>query len=205
MKLQEKHISRIAIVLLILFLWFKGCGNPEPNDEFKITIPEVKGKFETVYNPTPIPRFNPVIKYSFPTKTDTVFLESDSPIDQELMQRFINSNIEKNNELNSLFKEAIKENEYSIVKEDENIKTTNYFKTQGKLLEFRQDYTIKEKQITIKTKNHFFIGADANSNIKLDQLNFDAKLFLQNKKGDLFYGGYGTEKNITIGYAKKLW
>lgn len=131
-------------------MFFKGCGKEEGETQ-TITIPDKKGSFPEVKNPEPNKTPQTEYKYKYLNDTDTLEIKVENPINEELMQFYLSH---KNKD--SLYADAIGEREYTIPYEDSLIKTNNYIKSQGKVLSFKQDYTIKEQKVKVTPKQTVF-------------------------------------------------
>lgn len=197
---MKKYIPYIIIGVLMFLLWQKSCtGDKEPQT---VVIPEQKGSFPERQNPEPIPAPKKEYVYKYITETDTVKIEVENPINQELMAFYLAS---KNKD--SLYADAIGEREYNIVEEDSLLMTENQIKTQGHLLSFQQSYTLKEREVPVKQKEtvlRLLGGFEVGNTTQLDNFTAKANLGLQNRKGNILSVGYDTEENWWLGYQINL-
>lgn len=193
---MKKYIPYIIIAVLLILLWQKSCsGKDEP---VVITVPEKHGSFPDVVNPDPIPAPEKEYVYRYITKTDTIEVITQNPINKELMDYYLASQSK-----DSLYAEAIAEQDYHIPFEDSLIKTDSYIKAQGKVLSFKQDYTIKEQKIPYRPKEtvlRLLGGFEVGNTIQLNDFSAKANIMLQNRKGNILSAGYDTNERIWIGY-----
>lgn len=202
MKLIKKLIQPFVIVVLLILFFFKGCGKEEGETQ-TITIPEKKGSFTEVKNPEPNKPPQTEYKYKYLTDTDTLEIKVENPINEELMQFYL---AHKNKD--SLYADAIGEREYTIPYEDSLIKTNNYIKSQGKVLSFKQDYTIKEQKVKVTPKQTVFRllgGFEIGNTKEFNDFSAKANLRFQNKQGNILSVGYDTEQRIWVGYDFSIW
>lgn len=197
MKNLNEYIPWAIIFILLILLWFKGCG--KGGDTNAVTIPEKKGSFPERENPIPVPATEKEYVYlTGKGKTDTIRVEN--PINIELLEKFEELGSNKD----SLYADAIGEREYNIKEEDSLLITNNYIKAQGKVLKFQQSYTIKPKKITVKDKEtvlRMLGGVEVGSKMELTDFAVKANLMLQNRKGSILSIGYDTENRIYAGYS----
>lgn len=194
----------LLFVVVILLLFFKGCkGETEP-ETITITIPEQKGEFEPVINPIP-----ETIRVPFKVvKWEDKIVYTENPVNTELVEQYKQVLSDKDSILAlRLYSDAVATREYNEVLEDSLVRTDNYFKTQGKLLEFKQTYTLKEREHTLKTpktKFRLLMGIEAGNTLDLGKFTAKGNIMFQNEKGDIFSAGYDTEQRIWIGYNKSI-
>lgn len=194
--------GNILLILLILFL-YKGNEVLEPQIIIKdkiVNVPGKDGKLDTIYLPKPISVINPVntellVKYN--SLKDTV------------------AKLE-------LFKDVIKEREYSEVYEDSVQKISIYTKVQGKLLKQAPKYEIKPYTIKVKdttiinynipSTNKILVGLETGLPLTLftqkEVIDFKpvvkGNVYFQNKKSNVITVGFDTNKTIWAGYLIKL-
>lgn len=191
-----------VIGVLAFLLWIKSCTGEEKKQT--VTIPEQTGNFKPVINPKPdtIKEPYPVVKW----KDKIVY--QDNPVNQELVNE-LRKALEENDSLKALamYADAVAIREYTIPLEDSLVKTENYFKTQGELLEFKQSYILKERKVDIKTPELLFrlLGKiEVGNTTQFDNFNAKANLMFQNKKGNIYSIGFDTEERIYVGYGFKI-
>lgn len=207
-KKNKTIISFIGGFVLGFIICYTTIGK-QP-ETIKVTIPEISSKSDTIV------KFEP---YKVITHKDSIvfkdsIIHSENPFNKELAQnyidldkRFIGMELEKKR-LEEYVK-SIETNDYKIPFEDKSISITNNIKTQGKLLSFQQDYTIKERVVETKidlkkSSLNFFVGGEISNNKNFNDFSAKANLFIQIPKGDLINVSYGTDQKISIGYAFKF-
>lgn len=192
----KKYWRELVIVVLAILFFLKGCGGD--SEEQIITIPEKKGSFKEVKNPEPIVKNETLYKYKYLTKEKEVEVNVPNPVNEELMQFYLEH---KNKD--SLYADAIGERDYMIPYEDSLVKTENYIKAQGKVLSFRQDYTIKEQKVKVTPRQtivRVLGGLEIGNTTMLDGFQAKGNVMIQNKKGNIISFGYDTEQRIWVGY-----
>ena len=199
----KKYWREVLIIVLVIFLIHQCSGNDNQGEPQTKIIPEKKGSFPEVKNPEPHKAPQIEYKYKYLTDTKTVEIEVENPINEELMQFYL---AHKNKD--SLYADAIGEREYTIPYEDSLIKTENHIKAQGKVLSFRQDYTIKEQKVKVTPKQTVFrllAGAEIGNTTEFDNFSAKANIKFQNKQGNIMSVGFDTEDRIWFGYDFTVW
>lgn len=200
----KNYIKWAGWPLLVLVLWFNGCGN-DGSDTDVVTIPERKGSFAPVLNPEPLPAPEKEYVYRYINKVthDTVKVKVQNPVNIELLEKFEQLGANKD----SLYLDAIGQRNYEIVQEDSLLRTVNKIKTQGTVLSFQQDYTIKPQKVAVPSKEVTFrmlAGLEVGNTAAFDNFNAKANVMFQNKRGDIFNAGYDTEQRWWAGYARSI-
>lgn len=193
-----KYVKYIPWVLLVIaaIVFIRQCGQ-EPEKEYvtiekEVLIESVEKQFDTIYEPKP-----------YPVKV----VEIDSSYYEEYKK--LKDSVAKD----SMFKEAIKINEYNQVFEDTLQTIDVYSKTRGNLLEQSVKYTTKPYYITvkdsieIKTKIKVSLGAEIGI-----PLNFTpdfkpvakGNLYITNRKDNSIILSADTEGRLWLGYNWKL-
>jgi hypothetical protein len=194
----KKYIKYLpwAIASVLAILMIRGCGK-EPIKQYvpvevRVEVPSVEKVFDTVYEPVP-----------YPVKVK----EIDSVYYGEYKK--LRDSIQKD----SMFREAIRINEYNQKFED-TLQTINvYSKTRGKLLEQSVKYTTKPYYITvkdsveIKTRTKVFIGAEAGvptlPGISTRPV-LKGNIIIQNKRDNTISISYDTEGRAWLGKTWKI-
>ena len=200
MELIKKYFWQILVVILVFALFLQqSCSGDKitKNDSIIITKPKVGG-FD-YYKPKPIKGLG----YTLITKEgDTI--EIENPVNKELEQKYLNA-INENEKL-KLYLEAIQKRTYIDTLEDKNIKFSYTALTTGTLDSVKFDYTIKPD--TIKVKQPVFrllAGTSLEFNYLTMKPSIGINVGFQNKKGNIFTGGFNSSQQITIGYYHNLW
>jgi len=203
--LKHKLILYTTILSLIIIIFVqRGCSAQTSQSKQKVIIPEKKGEFK---NPSAI--INSKGKKDSIVYKDKVVV-TENPFNKKLAEDFILSQKE-NDSLKALklYLNAIEEREQTYVFDNKDTKLEIYTKTRGEILNITPKYTIKEREETVTVKNKeivfaLYAGGGLKSNITLGELNPTINLGAQNKKGDILYVQYGTDKSIQIGYNFRI-
>ena len=196
---KNKWILYLALIVVIASFILDKCNN----SEVIITVPEVKGKFESQ---TPV---HTIVKY------DTIYKWSNSTTlkKDKFAQQEINRLIEENEKLVSQFSQlpdtvkiikyakSIEVKEFNSNLEDENIIIDISGLVSGEVKSIKSNYTIKEKKITvpIKAKIGVYLGSEFGVNKDLNQFTYKANLGIQNKKGIIYRASYQRIANEDFG------
>jgi hypothetical protein len=195
---QIKLKDILPWALLALALWFLwGEFNEKPEIEYvpvevEVQVPVVEKVFDTIYQPKPIPVKETVI--------DSTFYEKYVPLKDSVQK-------------DSLFKEAIKINEYETTFEDSVQTIKVYSKTRGKLISQTAEYKTKPFTITVKDsvpiipKVKAFVGVEAGvptiphlATRPVAKANF----MLLTKKQNIISVSYDTEGRVWVGKTWKI-
>lgn len=199
--LLKEFLKYLGWILLFVVLWFRGCSHNEKSTvTAKVTVPEVKGKFEAKK-----PVNNPIGQKVSKVKTNYI----KNPIEPKLLaenEKLKQDFAKANDSIKKLqFAKAVQLNEFSSDFEDENVVININGIVQGEVKEITPNYTIKEKkvEVPVKPKETVFRllgGLELGNNTKLDGFAAKANLMLQNKKGNIISGSFDTNQTIWIGY-----
>ena len=202
MESNLKHLGTLYIIVILLTACLfiqRGCSDKSDNTQI-VTIPEIKGKFDTV-----VPKeIEYKTKYKYVTLAgDTIVTEN--PINDSLVKQYetLKDSVSKF----KLFVDATKIRQYNEVFEDSVIKISTYAETSGKLLKMAPSYVIKERKQSVNVKQTVFAlyaGGNVYNTLQLDNGGVGANLYIQNKKGDLYNVGYDINKNIYLGYTIRI-
>ena len=199
-----ENLKYLGWILLFVVLWFRGCSGTTPSTQIaKVTLPEVKGKFEPK-KPVNIP-IEPSSRGQ--EKGETIY--KDNPIDQKLIaenEKLKHDFAKANDSIKKLqFAKAVQLNKFSSDFEDDNVVIKIEGIVQGEVKEITPGYKIKEKkfEVPVKAKETVFRllgGLELGNNTKLDGFVAKANLMLQNKKGNIISGSFDTNQTIWISY-----
>jgi len=197
----KEAFKYLGWVLFFVQLWFGGCSGNQPTPQkVKVTVPEVKGKFEAK-KPINVPIGQKV------SKGETVY--KDNPIDPKLLAENEKLKVDFAKASDSIkklqYSKAVQLNKFSTKFEDENLLLNIDGIVQGEVKEITPNYTIKEKKVEVQVKPKETVfrllgGMEMGNNTKLDGFAAKANLMLQNKKGNILSGSFDTNQNIWIGY-----
>lgn len=199
---MKKHFPLIikylpwAFLIIGAILFVRQCGQ-EPvieyvTKEIKVEVPVVEHVFDTIYEPVPVLK---KVK-----EIDSIYYEKYKQLKDSVAK-------------DSMFKEAIKINEYNQKFED-TLQTINvYSKTRGKLLEQNVEYTTKPYYITvtdsiaIKKKTTVSIGFELGVST-IDPFSnrpvIKGNLILKNKRDNPISISYDTEGRAWLGKTWKI-
>lgn len=193
-------LTILIAVLLYMYFFHPNTEEVEVPVEIEVPVPVVEKVFDTIYKPKPVP---------YIVKGDTV-----EKIDSTFYNKYValQDSIKKD----SLFREAIKIQEYKPFFEDDTIRIDVYAKVRGELLENGISYKTKPRTIKldttltvpIPTKAKLYVGGGA----RLPYGKFNTGgvapvpyggLYLKTKKDNLISLEFDTQ-SVSIGYAIKL-
>jgi hypothetical protein len=198
-------------ILLIVVLWFRGCSSDTKSPQIaKVTIPEVKGKFEHKK-----PTHEPIYKDSIIIVAGKT-IYTKNPINQKLIAEneklkadfaVANDSIKQ-----LLFGTAIKLNKFSTKFEDDNLLLNIEGVVQGEVQEVTPSYTIKKKEVAVVVKQketvfRVLVGGAVGVNKELNQAAYQLDLNFQNRKGNIISAEYlniGNQQFGLIGFKKSI-
>ena len=208
----KKSLLYLGWILLILLLFFRGCGASVPGTT-KVTIPAITKtlpvdtivKHETIKIP----------KWYKDTKTEKKYLKDLTEAEQRIIayqeeidnmqSEFMWSDSIKQAELYRLATE-LKSFESNF--EDENLKLTiNGIIGGNQVKEMTPTYTIKAKKIDVPQKQVKFrmlVGGGLGNSLTFDKPLFNGNVGFQNAKGNVLRFSFDTEQRIMIGYDFSL-
>lgn len=192
MNANFKHITTLYIIIgLLLFSLFlqRSCSNDAVKVKNII-------QYDTIFKPTPS---KPVIitKYKtvrgknvlIPGKIDTVEVKVfEKAVDTTKLNMFI---------------DARKIRSYTTDFNNNDADISIYTETKGELVKIVPTVTIKQLKAK-ETVFAMYAGLEVYNDLKLSNPGIKIDIGIQNKKGDIFTGGYDINQNIYIGYKKQL-
>ena len=204
----KKSFLYLGWILLILLLFFRGCGASVPGTT-KVTIPAITKtlpadtivKHETIKIP----------KWYKDTKTEKKYLKDLTEAEQRIIayQEEIDnmqSEFQWSDSIKQaeMFRLATELKKFESNFEDENLKLTiNGIIGGNQVKEMTPTYTIKAKKIDVPQKQVKFrmlVGGGLGNSLTFDKPIFNANVGFQNKKGNILTIGYDTETRILLGY-----
>ena len=200
-----KWVGVIGIAILIGILLRKCKGEPSVTTQ-KVTTKEVKGGYKYVEPKNTVIENNYYVNGKKQPASNDKFLQEQ--IDKLLAenQKLVELFSEKSEaEKDSLYKEAIKLNEFSQTFDDEKVKIDVSGITQGKVKVIKADYFIKPQKIDVevKQKQRIFalkLGGEYGNSIELNKGVFKGNIEFENKKGNSFSYSYDSDKRHWLGY-----
>ena len=203
----KNGILYLGWILLILLLFFRGCGASVPGTS--VTIPAITKtlpadtivKHETISIP----------KWYKDTKTEKKYLKDLT----EAEQRIIAYQEEIDNmQTEFMWGDSIKQAElYRLATELKSFETEledEYLKLKingiiagNEVKEITPTYTIKKREVNVpkkETKFRMLGGVGIGNTLMFNKPIFNANVGFQNKKGNILTIGYDTETRILLGY-----
>ncbi len=207
----KKSFLYLGWILLILLLFFRGCGASVPGTT--VTIPAITKtlpsdtivKHETIKVP----------KWYKDTKTEKKYLKDLTEAEQRIIayqeeidnmqSEFMWSDSIKQAEM---FRLATELKNFESNFEDENLKLTiNGIIGGNKVKEITPTYTIKPKKIDVPEKQVKFrmlVGGGLGNSLTFDKPLFNGNVGFQNAKGNVLRFSFDTEQRIMVGYDFSL-
>jgi hypothetical protein len=203
----KEFFKYLGWILLFVFLWFNGCSRNEKSvASVKITIPEVKGSFDSEK-----PKHTPIVinanNKAVVQKGETAFYENE--IDkmiaesEKLKQDFAKAN----DSIKKLqYSKAIQLNKFNSVFEDDAIKININGIAKGEVKELTPTYTIKERKLEVPvqaaaTAFRILAGMEVGNNTSLNDFKVKANIMFQNRKGNILSASFDTNQTIWVGYS----
>lgn len=200
-----KWVGIIGFAILIGILLRKCKGEPSVITQ-KVITKEVKGSFK------PTEPKNTVIENNYyvngkkqPLNNDKFLQEQIDKLlaeNQKLIELFMaQSPMQKD----SIYKEAIRLNEFSQTFDDDKVKIDISGIAQGKVKTIKADYFIKPQKIDVKVKQKqrifaLKLGGEYGNSLELNKGVFKGNLEFENKKGNAYNVGYDTDDRIWLGF-----
>ena len=204
----KKSFLYLGWILLILLLFFRGCGNSETGTT-SVTIPAITKTLpaDTIVKHQVLE----VKKMVRDRKTENKYLKDIS----EAEQRIIAYQEEIDNmQSEFMWGDSIKQAElYRLATELKSFETEledEYLKLKingiiagNEVKEITPTYTIKKREVNVpkkETKFRMLGGVGIGNTLMFNKPIFNANVGFQNKKGNILTIGYDTETRILLGY-----
>jgi hypothetical protein len=187
-----KHITTLYILigLLVASLFLqRSCSN-------KVTKVKTIVQYDTIFKPSEN-KTKVVTKYRNVKGDDILILGKIDTVEVKVFEKATDS-VQFN-----MFTNATKIRSYTTEFKDSVADVSIYTETKGELLKIVP--TVKVKQVKVKeTVFALYGGIEVYNNLQLSNPGVKVDLGIQNKKGDIFTGGYDTNQNIYIGFKKQI-
>jgi hypothetical protein len=186
MSYNLKHLATLYIIIgLLIFSIFlqRSCNNKQPFDDTIFKPSEIKTKVVTKYKNI---KGEDVL---IPGKIDTVEIK-------------VFENANDSTQFN-MFTNATKIRSYKNDFSDNDADISIYTETKGELLKIVPTVHIKQVK-KVETKFALYVGGGISNNLQFNNFAVQAKIGLQNKKGDILSIGYDTQQNINVGYSFRI-
>lgn len=192
MNTNFKHITTLYIIIgLLLFSLFLQRSYPNDTVKVKNLI-----QYDTIFKPVPS---KPVVitKYKTIRGKDVLIPGKIDTIEVKVFEKAVDTT-----KLN-MFIDARKIRSYTTDFNNNDADISIYTETKGELLKIIPTVTIKQPKAK-ETIFAMYAGLEVYNDLKLSNPGIKIDIGIQNKKGDIFTGGYDTNQNIYIGYKKQL-
>ena len=213
--MKKFNILYLGWLLFFVTIWFKSCGSSEKPNTHKITIPEIKGKFEpkTDIIHKPITKEN-VSLIDEGKDSKTLINKEEQKLKNDIAELYKENEELKKNYIDAdslqrelMYLKSIKLSEFYSEFDNDTINILIKGIVQGEVKQLQPFYTIKERKqsITIpEVKFRFLAGATIGNTLEFDRPLFSAGIGFQNKKGNILLSSFDTEKRISIGYYQSI-
>lgn len=176
----------IVIAILLLILFFKGCGKEK--ESITVTFPEVKSEFPK-QEPMYIPR--PEISV---IKLQGRDIPMQNPVNDSLLREF-RKVIQERDSIKAIlmYADLAQYRKFRNVFEDDHIKIVAEGEVLGYLGWLKPTYTIKERTIEQeipKTSLRFLAGFELGANEAMDAFPLKLNLSMQNAKGNILSASF---------------
>lgn len=192
MSYNLKHLATLYVLIgLLIFSLFlqRSCSN-------KIIKPQEVIKYDTIFKPV-VSKPTVVTKYKTAKGKDILIPGKIDTVEVKVFEQSVDTIKLK------MFVDATRIRSYTTQFNKNDADISIYTETKGELLKIVPTITIKQS----KVKNIVFAmygGIEVYNNLQLSNPGVKVDLGIQNKKGDIFTGGYDTNQNIYIGFKKQL-
>ena len=200
--MKKLDVQNILIAVLIgLFVWQFFFTEEPPSEQkpIQIVIPPIEGTSGTKVIETV-----KVVPIEIPGQGEVY-------VDERWRDDYLNAKDSIERLQKYLQAIQVKEKEYTFIDND-TIAISGNLKTRGDLLEYKIDYTIKEKLFeytpkVVKQRPRFAISIGADAGIPTDPTKsflMRGNLGLENKRGQALSFGYDTEKRVYVGLKQSI-
>lgn len=187
-----KHLATLYILIgLLIFSLFlqRSCSNK--TSKVKTVV-----QYDTIFKPSET-KTKIVTKYKNIKGEDVLIPGKIDTVEVKVFEKATDSVQFK------MFTNATKIRSYTTEFNDSVADVSVYTETKGELLKIVP--TVKVKQV--KAKEIVFAmygGIEVYNNLQLSNPGIKVDIGIQNKKGDIFTGGYDINQNIYIGFKKQI-
>ena len=206
------NLNRLGWVLAVVFgvaLLFKTCG--KSTETVDVNVPEQSGEFDE-QEPIYITKRDTVYITKWRTKTDTIEIETQNPVNDSLAKAYadLQGEFDASFRRYEMYLDAIQIRNFENTFEDEYLKIVMSGRVQGDLLGIKPKYTIKERTVQTEVESaklRVLIGGDLGNNTSFDNFLFRPRLSIQNAKGNILSASYSKIANqdyFFVGYDFSL-
>ena len=187
-----KHIATLYILIgLLIFSLFlqRSCSN-------KVIKTEEIVKYDTIFKPV---ASKPIVitKYKTIKGEDILIPGRIDTIEVKVFEQSVDT-VKLN-----MYIDATKIRSYTTQFNKSDADVSIYTETKGELLKIVPTVTIKQPKAN-EIVFAMYGGLEVYNNLQLSNPGVKVDLGIQNKKGDIFTGGYDTNQNIYVGFKKQL-
>lgn len=195
MSTNFKHLAALYVLIgLLIFSIFlqRSCSNNKQSFQKVKTVV----KYDTIFKPSES-KTKIVTKYKTIKGEDIYITGKIDTVEVKVFEKSVDT-VKLN-----MFIDATKIRSYTTRFNDSVADVSIYSETKGELLKIVP--TVKIKQIKVKeTVFALYGGLEVYNNLQLSNPGIKVDLGIQNKKGDIFTGGYDMNQNIYIGFKKQI-
>ena len=195
MSANFKHLATLYVIIgLLIFSLFlqRSCSNNKQSFQKVKTIVQ----YDTIFKPSES-KTKVITKYKTLKGKDIYIVGKIDTVEVKVFEKATDS-VQFN-----MFTNATKIRSYTTEFKDSVVDVSVYTETKGELLKIVP--TVKVKQVKVKeTVFTLYAGLEVYNNLQLSNPGIKADIGIQNKKGDIFTGGYDMNQNIYIGFKKQL-
>ena len=195
MSTNFKHLATLYIIIgLLIFSLFlqRSCSNNKQSFQKVKTIIQ----YDTIFKP-PESKTKVITKYKTLKGKDIYIVCKIDTVEVKVFEKATDS-VQFN-----MFTNATKIRSYTTQFNNSDADISIYTETKGELLKIAPTVTIKQS----KVKESVFAvygGLEVYNNLQLANPGVKVDIGIQNKKGDIFTGGYDMNQNIYVGFKKQL-
>lgn len=204
---MKKLIQPIAIAALLIFIFFKSCGNENLEPKIiEVKVPAQAGEFEP-QQPIHSDGKDTIIRWK------EIEIRVPNPVNDSLAiayQKLSDSLNAAQAEIEryKMYLDAIQIRDFESYFEDEYLKLTISGQVQGKIKSIKPEYTIKPRTATTsidpeKSVFRLLGGVEFGNNTLLNDFRYKANIGFQNAKGNIFslsYERWNSQHYIWVGY-----
>lgn len=216
---MKNKIQPIIIVLLLIFIWLKGCNGseiPNKSNNHQITVPAITGKFEPktdiIHEPIKLPSKENVSLINKGKDGKTLYNHNDTKLKNYIAQLYKENEALKQSYIDSdslkrelMYLKSIQLSEFYHEFDNGSINILVKGIVQGEVKQLQPFYTIKERQVIVpEVKFRFLAGGSVGNTTDFNSPLFSAGIGFQNKKGNIILGSFDTEKRISISYYQSI-
>ena len=195
MSANFKHLATLYVLIgLLIFSLFlqRSCSNNKQSFQKVKTIVQ----YDTIFKPSES-KTKVITKYKTLKGKDILIAGKIDTVEVKVFEKSVDTT-----KLN-MYIDATKIRSNTTLFSDSIADVSIYTETKGKLLKIVPTVTIKQIK-KVESVFALYAGLEIYNNLQLSNPGVKVDLGIQNKKGDIFTGGYDMNQNIYIGYKKRI-